>query len=350
MRAISSALTLTLLLAIAGCSDDTGSTPGADLKRTGDGGPTIDAWVWPYDGPIPDGVKPPPPKADSGTPPPPGPGTWTKLTSPSTNDLQAIWGSAANNLFIVGNDGVILRYDGSALAAMTSGVTESLRGVHGVAANDVFAVGSGGVILRYNGSAWSTMQNPKDFGKSLASVWGSSASNLIAVGAPGGAVRFNGSAWTATSTGVSSYLYGVSGLSASDAVAVGANGEAARFDGSTWAPITTNINRNLNAVWGGSGSYIAVGFSFPLGVVLRITGGAVQEITPAGSGRLYAVTGSGSSIFVAGEGLVFRFDGSGWTTVTPPQSSQTNFNAIFALSAKDVFLAGDGGVVYRGSF
>ena len=48
------------------------------------------------------------------TPPPPGNPSW-HWVSPVTegNSLTDIWGSSADNLFATGQDGVVMRYDGS---------------------------------------------------------------------------------------------------------------------------------------------------------------------------------------------------------------------------------------------
>ncbi len=41
--------------------------------------------------------------------------------------------------------------------SMSSGVTDTLYGVWGSSGTDVFTVGSNGTILRYNGTGWSFM-------------------------------------------------------------------------------------------------------------------------------------------------------------------------------------------------
>ena len=47
---------------------------------------------------------------------------------------------------------------------------EDLRGIWGSAASDVFAVGDRGVILRFDGAVWQVMPTPSN--AHLFSVWG----------------------------------------------------------------------------------------------------------------------------------------------------------------------------------
>ena len=71
--------------------------------------------------------------------------------------LTGIWGSDANNVWVVGWgvgpilwkwDGKIMKWDGSAWHNQGSRTTTALSDVWGSDANDVWAVGSYGKILR----------------------------------------------------------------------------------------------------------------------------------------------------------------------------------------------------------
>ena len=72
---------------------------------------------------------------------------WAQLTSGTTSTLYGVWGTSATNVYAVGTDGTILRYDGTSWAAMTSGTTQELRAVWGTSAANVYAVGVGGTVL-----------------------------------------------------------------------------------------------------------------------------------------------------------------------------------------------------------
>ena len=96
-----------------------------------------------------------------------------RLTSPSLRDggpdsVAALWeqvdagtvnyngvaGSAPDNVFIVGDQGTILHWDGIALLPEASGSTANLRGVSVVDATLAYAVGEQGTILHRQDGAW----------------------------------------------------------------------------------------------------------------------------------------------------------------------------------------------------
>jgi photosystem II stability/assembly factor-like uncharacterized protein len=82
----------------------------------------------------------------------------TPIVAPGRGRLHGVWGFANNNVFAVGDDGVILHFDGNQWSPMTSGTTTDLYAVWGANMSSVFAVGRYGTILHYNSSQW----NPID--------------------------------------------------------------------------------------------------------------------------------------------------------------------------------------------
>ena len=108
--------------------------------------------------------------------------------SGTTANLLAVWGAAADTVFAVGTDGVILRYDGEAWSAQESGTGETLRGVWGFASDDVYAVGNAGTLLHYDGSAWTSRQSPTS--RTLRAVWGDNEGQLYLVGDWNTVLRF----------------------------------------------------------------------------------------------------------------------------------------------------------------
>jgi len=65
------------------------------------------------------------------------------MLSPTTTQLNDVWGSSSSDIFAVGDYSTILHYDGSAWSAMNYGATNSISlfGVWGSSGSDVFAVG-----------------------------------------------------------------------------------------------------------------------------------------------------------------------------------------------------------------
>jgi hypothetical protein len=120
---------------------------------------------------------------------------WSSMPSGTEATLRDLWGSSETNVFAVGDDGTICRYDGSAWSLMPSGTTNSLKSAWGSSAEAVFAVGDNGTILFFDGAHWNTMASPTE--KALTDIWGGSFGDVWAVG-PG--ITLFGAAPTARST------------------------------------------------------------------------------------------------------------------------------------------------------
>lgn len=79
-----------------------------------------------------------------------GYGTATLGETATTNGLNGVFGSAANNVFIVGNAGTLLRWNGSALLPQNlGGSAGNLYAVWAADATNAWAVGDG-VILQHD--------------------------------------------------------------------------------------------------------------------------------------------------------------------------------------------------------
>jgi hypothetical protein len=87
------------------------------------------------------------------------------------DDLNAVWGTGPNRVYIVGDFGTILEGGKNGLAVQNTGVTKDLHGVWGTSNNNVYAVGTGGTIL-HRGGSWRRIEGaPKQV---LRGIWGPS--------------------------------------------------------------------------------------------------------------------------------------------------------------------------------
>jgi hypothetical protein len=149
--------------------------------------------------------------------------SWTEMMGfppdGSSADLYGVWGSSGSDVFAVGSGGTILHYNGGTWSSMTSGTTNYIYGIWGSSGSDVFAAGSGGTILHYNGSTWSSMASGTT--NNIYGIWGSSGSDVFAVGSGGTILHYNGSAWSAMTSGTTNLLRDIWGSSGSDVFAVG---------------------------------------------------------------------------------------------------------------------------------
>ena len=61
-----------------------------------------------------------------------------------------MWGCLARRaLWLAGNNGTILKFDGTNVAALKTGTTSTLRSIWGNNLTDIWAVGLSGTILRW---------------------------------------------------------------------------------------------------------------------------------------------------------------------------------------------------------
>jgi photosystem II stability/assembly factor-like uncharacterized protein len=143
-------------------------------------------------------------------------GSWSLMKSPVTERLEDVWGSSSSNIFAVGSPRLvgstryytILRWNGSSWGVMTTpsvpaGKSGRLRSVWGSSGSNVYAVGDDGVILRYNGAAWAAMSSGTT--NPLYGVWGTASTNVYAVGLLGTIIRYNGEIWSAVETSGNDY-------------------------------------------------------------------------------------------------------------------------------------------------
>ncbi|MGH1436911.1 MAG: right-handed parallel beta-helix repeat-containing protein, partial [Lewinella sp.] len=231
--------------------------------------------------------------------------TWTPQASGSTQYLPSSWGIDANNVWIAGWGGTILKWDGSSWTGQNSGTTALLWDVWGIDANNVWAVGSNGTILKWDGSSWTTQVSGTT--ESLLDIWGSDANNIWAVGGNGTILKWNGSSWTPQASGTTQNFNSIWGADANNIWAGGAFGTIAKWDGSTWATQTQ-----------------------PLGA-----GGAFYDIWGSDASNVWAATGA----------AILKWDGNAWTVQpTPPNQF---FRGVWGIDPYNVWAVGENGNVHK---
>jgi hypothetical protein len=193
----------------------------------------------------------------------PSDGQFTRHTTPDdTATLFGIWGTAANDLWAVGGgaqqQAVVWRFDGMMWTVqdvsniVPQGVPTTLNKVFGRAANDIFAVGETGVILHFDGVAWSLV--PSGVSTQLFTIHGG-GSVLAAVGGfqEGQILERNDSgSFISRAPSGTPRLNGVFVPPSGDAVAVGISLAVAARSASGWTLVdegTDPLLRDFHAVW-----------------------------------------------------------------------------------------------------
>ncbi len=293
--------------------------------------------------------------------------TWQRLFPLyPTHGFNDIYAQATDNVFAVGNSGLIYHYNGTDWAEMTSPVAVDLRAVWGRAANEIFAVGNNGTIIRYNGTDWKQMNSPVS--TDLYCVWGFSDSNglVYAGGRNGEILQYSSGTWTRMETpeydGIWRYsiIYDIWGTS-SNLYAVGwGTDNSTVFDiflsntgGNSWVKETgfsvTGFLRP-ESVLGFAGGDVYIGGH--LGVYRLNNGdwGDSQQIVSGDD--TYDIWGASqeSIWFVGGVrdggGSLIHYNGNSLSTISTTALGQfTQTSGISGITDADMFVSGDQGLI-----
>lgn len=105
-----------------------------------------------------------------------------------------VWGTAADDVWLVGAGGLIAHYGGERWRLVESGTTRTLFTVHGTSRDQVYAVGGfgSGTLLAYDGESWA---DASPAGAPTLSGVFATDQEVWAVGSQGGVVSGQPGAW-----------------------------------------------------------------------------------------------------------------------------------------------------------
>ena len=212
---------------------------------------------------------------------------WSAIETGTEQDLWGIFGTADDDLWIVGGDpdtddcgdpdidgeqACLWHFDGKTLTphALAKGVNDrgatSIFKVWGIG-DLLFAVGQKGLILQYDGAQWSRISGGAEANDDFVSLWGPSADEIVAVGGRGNAriATWDGSAFETTSPSGIGGLNAVFMTEADEAIVGGIYGWVGNFTPSTGELTEEGIltTVDIHAIWGdGAGRFYAVGGNF----------------------------------------------------------------------------------------
>lgn len=279
-----------------------------------------------------------------------------KLTLTSIDDYYGIWGSGANDIFVVGDNGRIVKWNGANWSVMSGNNLRSFHSVWGSSSSNVFAAifdrpqntpyDNFGEVNCYDGSAWSYMSGT--VGAACSGLWGSGPNDVFVVGDFGRISHFNGSVWSNMNSGIDNHLYGIWGSGSNDVFAVGESGVILHYSGSTWSKMPSGTASELRGIWGsGPSDVFAVSSN---DVILHFNGSSWSLMNPPTSGGwiglpLNRVWGSGpSNVFAVGDfGEIYHYDGTTWGRMN--SGTTKSLKAVWGSSATDVYAVGEDGLI-----
>jgi hypothetical protein len=256
---------------------------------------------------------------------------WQVVARHMPSALLSVWGTSADDVYLVGgdaNDGrgpAVLHFDGTSWTRLATGQVGNLWWVFGFPGGPVFMGGDGGMILRYQGGSFTRMavQATPSTG-TVYGIWGATPGDMWAVGgSPSGgsgafAWRLQGDTWVAapglTVDPARDALWKMYGRSAGDAWMVGTNGKVVRWDGVALTASTV-AGESLFTVHADANRFVAVG-GFGTGKILENDGSGWHDASPSGAPSFIGVCLSSHGDYVVGqEGTVYQRSGSRWSAV-----------------------------------
>lgn len=276
--------------------------------------------------------------------------------SACTTTLHSVDMVSATDGWAVGDDGIILHWDGARWQPVASPTTRSLDGVDMVSARDGWIVGGDssvyggqGIILHWGGDAWQEAPMPINTG--LRSVSMVSQDDGWAVGFRSYAyglaynyiLRWDGATWQVHD---SIFEYGLKPVSVSMS---GADygwiatfdfydaPELRRWNGENWDYVESPITLNAVAADARYGGW-AVGDGF-----VNLQPVEKWPASPSSPLNGVALVAQNDAWAVGTDGVIYHWDGTDWRSTASP-TIQT-LRAVTMVSATDGWAVGDGGVI-----
>ncbi|GLC23574.1 hypothetical protein rosag_00870 [Roseisolibacter agri] len=147
--------------------------------------------------------------------------SWTEMTKPTANRLNAVWSASPTHARAVGANGTLLRLEGTVWRTESLlGRTEDLLTIWGADSANVFVGARAGAIYRFDGTAWTAQATTSQC--NVWTLWGASATDVYAGTSCGEVLHYDGQAWTTQTRGPAG-LWAIVGLPGGGAVGAGDN-------------------------------------------------------------------------------------------------------------------------------
>ena len=266
---------------------------------------------------------------------------------PKPTTFSAIWGSSPTDVWLAGEAGTLLHWNGSSWTAAASGTESALRALSGTSARNVWAAGLDGTLLHFDGSSWSAKQKSGALWSPASGANERPIYALLALPdqlwAGGSGTRsFDGTTWTEPHHGSHLPTMAIWGLDSSSLWEVGLQGMVNRWDGHHWQRLGGEVGPNFFGVWGSTANDVWIVGS--AGSVVHWSG--TPSTVPSGTTNdLHAVRGFGAQdVWAVGDqGTILHWKGSAW--LPSPSPSPNALLGIWGPNARDLWIVGENGVV-----
>ncbi len=267
--------------------------------------------------------------------------SWKLIPIEISNDLNATYIIDENNMWVCGDDGLILYYDGVEWTISESGTTNNLNDIWFVDATNGFTVGDGGVVLHFDGIEWTTSES--GITEDLYGVFFTDENTGYAVGADGAIIIYDSGVWTIETTSNSADLFDVYALAGNNVWVCGASKTIGHFDGTDWS-FETVSNRDYNSIWftdANNGWAVGKG-----GRIVFYDGSGWTEQESNVTKDLQGVCFSGSMGYAVGKSGTFLVYNGFWYSETA--GSGNELAGVFAQNELGLICGVDGTLIANG--
>jgi len=279
--------------------------------------------------------------------------SWTPMKSPTKKALHCVYGFGPDDVYVGGENGIILHFDGSEWTKVDTGLgvfnDVTLRGAWGYDGH-LFLVGDKGTVFHTGEGKWVKEDSLSSY--NLVAVWGVSLVDVYVAGAGGTVLRRIGGAWSSSQvTAGSTVLNAIHGLSSNELWTGGTKGQIVVHDSAGWAPKLSNdaYERNLHGVWAFGPK--DVWFVGEEGVLVHSEQGKWNMSEIAGPyyknhsfHGLWGRSGESNEAWAVGAmGAILHYDGVDWTD--EQSAPVVDLNDVAGTGWDDVAVVGGDGLV-----
>lgn len=266
---------------------------------------------------------------------------------PLSAGLRGLWGKSATDVHVVGDNGVLLHWDGTRwLLQPDVAQGNNLLRVTGKG-NEAYAVGADGTFLRFAAGSWQP-EKPAVLptNKAIEAVMVDGSGAVLVAGQDGlVAQRDTNGSWSSVSNTSYATSWFLSLRQRGGDVLFGTTtGDVLAWDGSSWTP-DSNTGASTYGLHTSATETFAATFT---GLKTKQSAGGWTGV--AGSpAPLFALHGAGNLAFAVGSksggatGVAMRFDGTNWT---PTANTATGLQDVWVGGSGAVLAVGDRGGAY----
>ncbi len=231
---------------------------------------------------------------------------WSPIEVPTSDDLTGIFARTPNDIWITGAQSIV-HWDGNrfTVTETTPFGLDGVTDVWAVAPDKAWAVGDDGILLYWDGTAWWDELFPSTFNQA---IWGWSPDDLYVLSSYG-LYHWDGGDWVSVDTGAGGGEGDIWGTGPSDVWVATGDAALAHFDGEAWTVVDNEeFVGGISGLWGDAADDVwGVG---PSGTIAHFDGERWSELDHDQIGSIEAHayravhgTATGTDLWAVGQRL-----------------------------------------------